>query len=55
MRQQLSHSGTQPINLESLFTPVLSLIGSPSPEKVPQKPSAGALKKTVKRYAAVGL
>jgi len=49
--------------LESLFTPVLSLIGSPSPEKVRvaiengtvnKESFAGAFKKTVKRFVAVG-
>jgi hypothetical protein len=49
--------------LESLFTPVLSLIGSPSPEKVraaiengivTKDSFAGAFKKTVKRIVAVG-
>lgn len=48
--------------LESLFTPVLSLIGSPSPDKVRvaiengivnKEPFAGAFKKTVKRFVAV--
>jgi hypothetical protein len=49
--------------LESLFTPVLSLIGSPSPDKVrvaiengivSKESFAGAFKKTVKRFVAVG-
>ena len=49
--------------LESLFTPVLSLIGSPSPEKVRiaiengivnKQSFTGAFKKTVKRFVAVG-
>jgi len=49
--------------LESLFSPVLSLIGSPSPEKVRvaiengivnKESFAGAFKKTVKRFVAVG-
>jgi hypothetical protein len=49
--------------LESLFTPVLSLIGSPSPVKVrvavengivSKESFAGAFKKTVKRFVAVG-
>ncbi|MGE5842889.1 MAG: hypothetical protein ACM335_11455 [Deltaproteobacteria bacterium] len=49
--------------LESLFTPVLSRIGSPSPEKirlaiengtVSKESFAGAFKKTVKRFVAVG-
>jgi hypothetical protein len=48
--------------LESLFTPVLSLIGSPSPEKVRvaiengivnKEFFTGAFKKTVKRFVAV--
>jgi hypothetical protein len=49
--------------LESLFSPVLSLIGSPSPDKVRlaiengivnKESFAGAFKKTVKRFVAVG-
>jgi hypothetical protein len=49
--------------LESLFTPVLSLVGSPSPEKVRlaiekgivnKESFTGAFKKTVKRFVAVG-
>ena len=49
--------------LESTFNPVLSLIGSPSPEKVRiaiengvvnKESFAGAFKKTVKRFVAVG-
>jgi hypothetical protein len=49
--------------LESLFTPVLSLIGSPSPDRVrvaiengivSKGSFAGAFKKTVKRFVAVG-
>lgn len=49
--------------LESLFTPVLSLVGSPSPDKVrvaiengivSKESFAGAFKKTVKRFVAVG-
>jgi hypothetical protein len=49
--------------LESLFTPVLSLIGTPSPEKVRvaiengivnKESFSGAFKKTVKRFVAVG-
>jgi hypothetical protein len=49
--------------LESLFTPVLSLIGSPSPEKVRvalengivnKESFTGAFNKTVKRFVAVG-
>jgi hypothetical protein len=49
--------------LESLFTSVLSLIGSPSPEKVRvaiengivnKESFTGAFKKTVKRFVAVG-
>jgi len=49
--------------LESLFTPVLSLIGSPSPEKVRlaiengtvnKESFTGAFKKTIKRFVAVG-
>jgi hypothetical protein len=50
-------------NLESTFSPVLSLIGSPSPEKVRlaiengivnKESFTGAFKKTVKRFVAVG-
>ena len=49
--------------LESLFTPILGLIGSPVPEKVRvaiengtvnKESFAGAFKKTVKRFVAVG-
>jgi hypothetical protein len=49
--------------LESLFTPILTLIGSPSPEKVRsaiengivnKESFTGAFKKTVKRFVAVG-
>lgn len=49
--------------LESLFTPVLSLIGSPSPDKVRaaiengivnKESFTGAFKKTVKHFVAVG-
>ncbi|HEX9910403.1 MAG TPA: hypothetical protein VGA86_05940 [Desulfatiglandales bacterium] len=49
--------------LESLFSPVLSLIGSPSPDKVRlaiengivnKESFTGAFKKTVKRFVAVG-
>jgi len=49
--------------LESLFTPILGLIGSPAPEKVRvaiengtvnKESFAGAFKKTVKRFVAVG-
>jgi hypothetical protein len=49
--------------LESLFAPVLSLIGSPSPEKVrtaiqnglvSKELFSGAFKKTVKHFVAVG-
>ena len=49
--------------LESLFTPVLSLVGSPSPDKVRvaiengivnKECFAGAFKKTIKRFVAVG-
>jgi hypothetical protein len=49
--------------LESLFTPVLSLVGSPSPDKVRvaietgivnKESFAGAFKKTVKRFVHVG-
>jgi hypothetical protein len=49
--------------LESTYSPVLSLIGSPSPEKVRlaiengivnKDAFAGAFKKTVKRFVAVG-
>jgi len=49
--------------LESLFTPVLSLVGSPSPDKVRvaiengivnKESFTGAFKKTVKRFVAVG-
>ncbi len=49
--------------LESLLTPVLSFIGSPSPEKVRlaiehgivnKEAFTGAFKKTVKRFVAVG-
>jgi len=49
--------------LESTFSPVLSLIGSPSPEKVRvaiengivnKESFSGAFKKTVKRFVAVG-
>jgi len=48
--------------LESLFTPVLSLVGSPSPDKVRvaiengivnKESFTGAFKKTVKRFVAV--
>jgi len=49
--------------LESLFAPVLSLIGTPSPEKVrtaiqnglvSKELFSGAFKKTLKRFVAVG-
>jgi len=49
--------------LGSLFTPVLSIVGSPSPDKVRsaiengivnKESFAGAFKKTVKRFVAVG-
>jgi hypothetical protein len=49
--------------LESVFTPVLSLVGSPSPDKVRvaiengivnKESFSGAFKKTVKRFVAVG-
>jgi hypothetical protein len=49
--------------VESLFTPVLSLVGSPQPERVRaaiesgivnKDEFAGAFKKTLKRYVAVG-
>jgi len=49
--------------LESLFTPVLSLVGSPSPDKVRvaiengivnKESFTGAFKKAVKRFVAVG-
>jgi hypothetical protein len=49
--------------LESLFAPVLSLIGTPSPDKVraaienglvSKQSFSGAFKKTVKRFVAVG-